>query len=160
MWHDLWALLINTGCRFEKETLKKIETDRNLSRYGPQVDMPDEGHYTLAAQMGHVSFCGAYEHLVGRKPFITKGISYDTYMSRYNVHNNNRTQGRLAVGSEFVWQGVKVRVTSFKDSSAALVACAYHPTEDGYRGEIKKRFTITHKALTEAHKKAMEARHD
>ena len=157
-WNDLWTLLINVGCNFEQSTLKDIKTWSNEDRYRPHIGMPGEGHYCLAAQMGHVSLCRAYEFLVGRTPFITTGIDFNSHYRGYNLHNGGRTQGRLAMGSSFDWKGERVFVTNFKDDKGALIACSYHPNPEGYgRGsKIKHRYTITNKDLLEARKLAKQ----
>ncbi len=141
-WNDLWQLLINIGCRFEKDTLINIQKWCDESRYNLSISMPDEGHYASAAQSGHISFCMAYENLMGRVPFIKKGIAYHCSGRRYNCHNSDRSQGRLVIGCGFTWWGEDVIVTSFKDSENTLTACSYHTRKDGYRGKIKKRFKI------------------
>jgi len=154
-WSDLWALLINIGCHFSDKSIKAITDWSNEDRYNPQISSPDEEHYHLAAQMGHVSFCRAYEHLRGRKPFIAKSVNYGYGRYRaYNCHNGSRTQGRLAMGCKLPWQGEQVTVTSFNDTDGYLIACAYHPpkSEDDYGNRIKKRFKITNDDLIQARK--------
>ncbi len=93
--------------------------------------------------MGNVSFCRAYEKWVGRKPFILKGISYPAWKV---LGQHGKTQGRLTIGAEFTWQSERVFVTSFDDDKNSLVACAYHPNEDGMglSSKIKKRFRINY----------------
>lgn len=107
-----------------------------------------EGHYAQACatnRMGHrlarhgpnVPACRAYEQWRKRKPFILKEP----------WRNSGR---RLAVGSQFKWQGQDVHVTSFAKDGKSIIACAYKGWEDGARHfsyKVTRRFRVSWKDL-------------
>lgn len=150
-WAKFWELLIQIGFRFDPKSLVNLRGKYAENYYQHRVPFhrPDEGHYTQAVILNNISFCGAYEELVGRKPFITKNIDYG-YLSNHSVEGykkgtGSKSQGRLVLGAEFSWKDERVKVTSFQDAKQSLVACAYHPTKDRYEStKIRKRFTIMH----------------
>ena len=143
-WAEFWSLLISAGFKFEKDTLVKCRTMAcQTNRYGPEFYYPSEGHYSLAVRSGNLSFAYAYEKLVRRISFIGTGLSYDNH-PYVRPGTTRKTQGRLVEGCEFMWEGEKVKVTTFRDDEKALIACAYHPDPEGYRpSKIRRRFKIT-----------------
>ena len=131
-----WYLLISAGFNFQKTDL--VDSDVCLS----------EGHYSLAVRAGNLSFAYAYEHGHDRTPFIGTGLCYGSCWPGFSNHaTQSKSAGRLCMGVEFSWQNEKVSVTSFNDKKKSLVACAYHERKDGYRGKVKKRFTVTAEAF-------------
>jgi hypothetical protein len=95
-----------------------------------------EGLYSIACDAGNLQASQSFEAWRGRKPFMWEGK-------------------RLSVGSQFVWEGLLVRVTSFQDDAGALTACSYKPNTEGvrwHRGAIDRRFSITREALAKAEK--------
>ena len=158
-WEDFWSLMVCAQVQFADDDLKVLRKWSAESRYrGGQ--MPDEYHYSLAADDGNIGFCRAYEKLVGRKPFIWKGIDYGGTRG-FNVHRTvSKTQGRLIEDVWFTWQGEQVKVTSFNDEKGTLVACAYHPDPEGYEpSKIRRRFTISHKDFKEEKRKLKGQQH-
>ena len=143
VWMDFWYLVIKSGFVFEKNDLIAIRKYCGESSYNPDWYGVEEGHYSVAVRCGNLTFAYAFEELYRRIPFIGIGLDYIGCWPRYSKHNSPPTMGRLVLGVSFQWQGEKVSVTSFNDEKKSLVACAYHKREDGYRGNIKKRFGIT-----------------
>lgn len=145
---SFWWLCIGAGVEFEIDDFGSLASWCAEDRWRPLFHCPGEHHYAEAVHEGHLSFCRAYENMVGRKPFIGRQIEYYRPSGAYTVHQTRaKSQGRLVINCSFVWQGERVTVTSFKDDSHALVACAYQPeAEHGEyeRRKIRKRFTITH----------------
>jgi hypothetical protein len=146
---DFWSLCIGAGLAFEDGDLLAIEEWCGENSFRPLFHAPNESHYALAVGENHIQFCRAYEKMMGRKPFIGKGIDYPASpWWAYTVHRTRaKNQGRLVLGGRFTWQNEYVTVTSFKDAEDGLVACSYHKKtdeEDYKRAKIKKRFTITH----------------
>lgn len=151
-----WKLLISGGVKFQLSDLKEIKAWSAADTWRPGFYGPDEGHYGLAVHESNISFCRCYEAYLGRKPFITKGIGYGYGHSGYVCHGSRKTQGRLVVGAQFLWDGRQVTVTSFKDEKQSLVACVYYAkTEDEKyeRTKIKKRYTISIAEFAKARKK-------
>ena len=104
-----------------------------------------ESFYTIAVYYSNISACKAFEFWKKRKPYITNGV-----ILHWNYSSSCHKRGRLAVGSEFVWQGEKVAVTSFSEDGKNLVACSYTPYEfeKGYASgghKPKHIYKITHK---------------
>lgn len=164
LYSDLWCVLISGGFKFEKADLVELRdacwAAGMLSNYQSKRPWyaPNESHYRQAVIDRNISFACAYEKLKGRKPFIFSGIDYGNRYGAYTCHGSARTQGRLVVGAEFIWKGERVAVTSFKDDSDSLIACAYQPCKNGQisvpftyvRRKIRKRFTIKRKDLLKA----------
>ncbi len=142
---EFWSLLISAGFKFEKGTLVNLETMYyETDRYGPVFCDPTEDHYSLAVRSGNLSFAYAYEKLIGRIPFIGTGLSYPDY-PYVRAGTTSKHQGRVVEGCEFMWEDEKVKVTTFRDEEHALIACAYHPRDDGYTpNKVKRRVKITH----------------
>ena len=131
---EFWFLLIKAGFAFTKTDL--VDNGAYC----------DEGHYSLAVRCGNLSFAYAYEYRHKRTPFIGTALSYsDCWPSFTNHATQSKSAGRLVIGTEFIWRGFDVRVTSFNDKKQSLVACAYHKRKgpDDYSDKIKKRFKIT-----------------
>ena len=143
-WYNFWTLVICAGFTFEKNDLLSL-VQGGEDDYYRSFHRPEEGHYLCAVSDSNTQFCIAYEALVGRKPFIAKHCEYRN-RGGFACHSFGKTQGRLVLGTRFLWKGCTVEVTSFKDTDHALIACAYKPKKGRYeRAKIAKRFTITHK---------------
>ncbi len=87
-----------------------------------------ENVYSIAAKVGNLSACKSVESWKNRPPFIYDGK-------------------RLAVGSEFVWAGAKVTVTSFGTQAVAgsimdaIIACSHKVVD--HTKKVVKRYTLT-----------------
>jgi len=106
-----------------------------------------ESFYALAVYHNNTSACKAFEFWKKRKPYITDNVSQSWGMS-----SSNHKRGRLAVGSQFMWNDQKVIVTSFPEDAKNLVACSYTPYEfdKGYTSgghKIKHIYKINRKDL-------------
>lgn len=113
-------LAIDSGMRFGKDDFAKIA--RNMPRLG----FRDEGIYSQAVKSGNISACQAMEVFFKRKPFIA-GFPVD--LRTGSGRDAFRSNGRIAVGTRFRWDGQYVTVTSFSEDGESLVACAYKPLE-------------------------------
>jgi len=148
VWSAFWDLLISSGFAFKKTDLIAIKETCSCctgSNYDPTWHGVSEDHYSLAVRCGNLTFAYAFEELNKRVPFIGVGLAYERCYPRFSNHTTQpKSSGRLVIGTEFLWKGEAVRVTSFKDEKNSLIACAYHPDPEGYRpSRIKKRFTVT-----------------
>ena len=135
MWETLKIALAH-NIRFDPDDFHKIE-QLDLSRYRTAGVLPGwvvggpENVYALACAKSvksdwvNTSACRAVEKYMGRKAYIVDGK-------------------RLAIGSEFKWEGVPVKVTSFPGPDE-LIACAYDPDAD-YR-KVKQRFRIPRRSF-------------
>ncbi len=130
---SFWFLLISSGFAFERNDLTAINA------------WVDEGHYSLAVRCGNLTFAYAYEELKKRTPFIGVGLYYGNCFPDFPNHATQaKSAGRLVLRAQFIWKGEKVNVTSFRDDTKSLSACAYRPDPKGYTpSRIKKRFTIS-----------------
>lgn len=126
-------LAIEGGLRFNEADFSQINADFDGYRWIGE----DYGEYmyTIACSARHsrsvpnLSAARAYEHWRGRKPFLWQ-------------------KKRLAVGSQFSWDGASVVVTSFNDKQDELIACAYHAYPNNHK--VAKRFRITRKQFQAA----------
>lgn len=105
----------------------------------------DENDYAVAcgSTRGCVnpSAAQAYEHWKGRKPFLVR--------DRDGYGHVTQTPTRAYLGRRFRWYQSDVWVTSFDDERGLFVACSYH---DGVcRGQVNKRFKITHAIIRDYH---------
>jgi hypothetical protein len=122
-----------------------------------------ESFYRDAVLYRNASAYHAYEQYRGRTPFIVKGASI-------TVHTGDGPAGhglaRLIEGSEFQWNGEKVKVTSFNDDKGYINACSFVRDGDDERCQQCRRFTsyakekvanrykITHQNIRDATKAA------
>jgi hypothetical protein len=94
----------------------------------------EEGTYALACggESGsyNLSAAIAFEKYFGRVPWLWA--------------EKTKTPERLAIGSQFTWQGHLVSVTSFNDGKKSLIACTVQHEEQTVSG---RRFRITHDEL-------------
>jgi hypothetical protein len=84
----------------------------------------EENWYSQAVNVNNIKACQSLEAYLDRPPFLYKGK-------------------RLCVGSEFVWEGKRTKITSLQLSSFVAVI---HNYEDGTT-KIAKRYTITRDML-------------
>jgi len=116
--HRAVILAIDSGMRFDNDDFIKIARDM------PRLGFHDEGIYSLAIKSGNISACRAMEFGFGRKPFIAKfPVMY------LGGRDLCRQKGRIAVGTQFRWDGKNVTVTSFAADGESLTACAYKPEQ-------------------------------
>lgn len=125
--HAALNLAIEGGMSFNEGDFGEIY-DRMRGRFWFHEG---EGFYAAAVAAGNIQACRSYETWAGRKPFLWEGK-------------------RLYIGSDLLWEGQAVRVTSFGDGS--LIACAYDRDVNGYGRKVARRFTITHEELARAEK--------
>jgi len=98
---------------------------------------PPERWYSLAAETRNRSAARSYAKWFGRPPFI-----YDRVLGESEV----LIRRRLAVRTEFVWEGDVWRVTGFAKDGQSCVACTYHPEPNVARivwSRVKRRVKLT-----------------
>lgn len=142
-------LIVEAGAEFDREDFHWMAKGNELFN---EPDNPGswwwgatsiERWYRLAAESDNTSAAQAIELYCGRKPFIFQHESGCGGRSR---------MGRLAVDSRFDWNRARLKVTSFKDSEDALIACEYAGIPGGYSLRLIRRHTITRKQLLAARK--------
>lgn len=139
---DALSLAITSGMRFEVG-----DFERMLGRFSGShwFGSNAEGWiYGAAVRHGNTSACKAWEHLVGRKPFIYEGK---------RLHEGARIDPSDLDGAG----GHPAFVTSFASDGKSLIACTYHvavPVKDGSGrlirqpgAKIKRRITLTLKEV-------------
>lgn len=100
----------------------------------PSYWMSDgEGVYALAVKELNTSACISFEKWAGRKPFVVDGQ-------------------RLAVGSEFYCDYLRLWVTSFSDDGKSLNACWYNNPGNHREGAPEKLFKFTIEEFAEGNK--------
>lgn len=129
---DALKLAIVSGFRFDIDDFKYI-VDGYKSDYWIGADV--ERWYSMAVAAANKSAFASYEHYKNRKGIIADNVTHDVGFDRVQ-----RQKDRLAVGSQFKWNGQDVSVTSFSDDGLSVVACSY---KDGDRRKIDKRYSIT-----------------
>jgi len=131
--HGAVGLAIGVGLRFGKEDFVRFMDE---FRAGYWIGAGHEQFYSAAVQVRNMSACHAYEFWQDRKPFIMDGQ-------------------RMYVGREFVWDGLRVRCTSFGPEHFIAV-CTPNPvyrSGSGYeRVKPTRLFRITHADLKLYHK--------
>ena len=125
---------ITSGFRFHKDDFKTLHGRYKLYCWPSWED--GEGYYNLAASVGNISACQAFETWTGRKPFIFPSDE------KYNSPSR-----RLTLTDKFIWKGNPVKVTSFKDDQNTLIACSYKDPQDQYPAKIKHIYKITNKDM-------------
>jgi len=158
---DALGLAIRAGMRFD---VGDFEVMAREFRSGYWIG-DGERFYELAVLYRNSSAYLAFEAKRQRKPFIVKDASLSTHTG-----DGPCGQGlaRLVIGAAFLWQGERVKVTSFHDGNDPyLVACSYrregehqvcasckHTT--AWPNEVlAKRYTITHADLRAAKRKGV-----
>jgi hypothetical protein len=118
--NEAWELAITSNLEFYPDDL--LLPGRNDGRWR-YVRPCFETAYTLACgdtyhgAAPNRSALAALEKYKGRKPYILKT-------------EHCKTGRRLHVGSQFAWEGEKVRVTSFSDERGYLTACSHKSDEE------------------------------
>lgn len=146
----VWSLF-----RFDRDDFIRIAKNFNIGYWGGNDrHMCGECFYSAACEGSHGanrSAAIAFERWVGRKAFILKEAK------------RSPSGRRLAIRSQFIWQGETVTVTSFSADGSFLTAVVRnyeHDERGSYRRcAVKRRFKVTWDALKELNKavKAAEA---
>lgn len=110
---EVWQLAVRGGFRFEN------------GDFGEPGTYIDEGLYAAAILEGNTSAITAMEYTAKRKPFIARNVTPLDTGRRMAHMAGPRDECRLAAGFSFVWDGRRVKVTSFAKDSSYIVACAY-----------------------------------
>ena len=158
-------LAVKSGMVFEENDLGTIFKDFNA---GYWWGADTEWFYGLAVLYRNASAYQAYEKRRNRKPFIVKGASWSGHTGDGPV---GRGLARLIVGSEFPWNGERVKVSSFNDAKDTFTALSYErregekcPSCTHYtlwpKATIRNRYTISHAGLAAAKKMAKKAAKD
>lgn len=146
-----WAIraAIDYGLRFDLEDFKTLAVNPHGYRGSALIDacgQSIEFYYALACgserNSENRSAAQAFEHWMGRKPFLIR------------PRPDAKTPTRVYVGLEFNWYGYKVKCTSFADDQASFVACLYRvpPADQQYHAKkVHRRFTITRSDIADWH---------
>lgn len=126
---DFVWIAITSGFRFNRDDFILMEKQI----FYPGNDF--EHFYTAACGEPHPnkSACRALEKYKKRPPYILK-------------QGRPKRGRRIAVGSWFGWQGLRVKCTSFADDGSFIRACSYKEW-DGKAPRVDRFFKITHKEL-------------
>jgi hypothetical protein len=143
-------IAIESGFRFAENDFKDISESFKFGYWSGTngAEMLAEEYYTFAVEQNNTSACISLEKWKNRKPFLFNDVT--------QVKDLNSKKRRLALGSEFlwdIWDNLKkpkrdciVRITNIDDKR--IIACSYGKDDkNGYRGKIKKRYTITQQDL-------------
>lgn len=147
---------VDAGLPFAEDDIATMMKRFNMGRWIGAEGI--EMLYARAVAYGHRSAWQAIEKYRGRKPFIVKGA---TLPNNFGHGASHQPMARVTVGTEFVWQGVKVRCNSFNDEKGLMNCGSYkwvstHPKceacgHHGYGKEvIEKKFTISHADIKSA----------
>jgi hypothetical protein len=134
-------LAIGSGWAFEVDDFKEIYESFRGGRWLGHQGL--EGPYAKAISVANRSAAMAIEAYLERPPFMMNNV--DQPGGGIYMHGGwTRKRDRLAVGSQFDWEGYRVRVTSFSGKDE-LIACYYKQMK---RSESPaKRFRISRKDL-------------
>ncbi len=154
------SLAIRAGMEFHTDDFKYISDNFKFGYWaGNDGHMQGEEFYFQAVKENNSKAAMSFETWKNRKPFIYEGISH-----AWKKDFIERKQCRVFVNAQFIWNGEKVRVTSFSENGLYFIACSYHAKKEGeYRDKIKRQYRITHgdlkkaRAENKAIKKIMEA---
>jgi hypothetical protein len=147
---DALFVAVEAGLPFAEDDMAAMMERFNMGRWiGAEGT---EMLYARAVAYGHKSAWQAIEKHRGRRPFIVKGA---TLRNSFGHGASNQPMSRVTVGTEFVWQGVKVKCNSFNDKLGVMHCASYRWEETcppcpkcGLRGYGKqvlvKKFTISH----------------
>ena len=140
---------ISGGMRFalgDYETLAAHPRDGGFNfQYWGGADYGNsygEHFYGIAVGYSNRSAALSFEAWKKRKPFMTAGVS-STRGGSSSLHSG---RSRLAVGSEFRWDGKRVVVTSFSEDGEYLTACVRELSVNG-RNKVALRYKLTRVAL-------------
>ena len=117
---------------FHKDDFIAIHKDYGFWYWGgKERHMIGEEFYYYACEKKNMGACLAFEKWKQRNPFILK---------TYGKYDNRITSQRLAIGSQFIWKGVRVKCTSFNEDGNKITACSYRK-DDKYK--VDKRYSIS-----------------
>ncbi len=138
------TLAIGSGMEFAEGDWEYIASHYNSDRW---IGESSENFYTLAIEVGNLSFAASYEFALKRDFIIADNVRQrERSPASMYLHGGLGTHQRcrLAVGFCFPWDGHDVKVTSFskEGEQTCVFACAH---EDGSKhwGKIIKRYRIT-----------------
>jgi hypothetical protein len=135
--HTAALLAIDSGMWFDLDDFNKIAVTFRMG-YWANV----ESLYAQAVKSNNMSACHALENTMNRKPFIAKFPINSTDQGK--GRRAYRKEGRLALGSSFIWDGNRVEITSFAKDGESFIACGYYNKADHVR---LKRYRITRRDL-------------
>lgn len=151
-------LAVEAGLTFEVGDLAECGKRFNAGYwFGENI----EDFYRRAVCYGNSSAWKCYEEWAQRKPFILAGARVH---ANYGGGRMGESLARLVEGAEFVWNGERVKVSSFNDKNGSFTACSY-TYEPGVNCEkcnrltaypeskLLHRYTITHAMLAEEKKR-------
>ena len=148
MYHTL-QIAIGSGFGFDIDDFKFIGREFRIGFWGcADSGGFAESFYSLAAVVGNISACQAFEAYKNRKPIIADDVNYNNRNGTW-MHGGggSRANGRLCVGCTFDWRGEEVEVTSMADGKSQAVACSYKGSRSDYNRKILHRYTITPEAI-------------
>lgn len=136
---------IKTGLRWDLGDYTQMLSEFVFGRgYGAAwvYQKSPEHWYLTAVIAGNTSFCQAFEHANGFKPYFGRNVRM-----RFNYSGSYEAKrSRLAVGMTFDWDGCRPAVTSITPEH--IVACTYNTT-----GGLDRKFKITRASLGEFERK-------
>jgi hypothetical protein len=95
--------------------------------FGEPGSYINEDLYAAAIVEENTSAIQALEYTGKRAPFIAMDVTPASNGPHMAHVVGQRRRCRLAVGFSFLWEGKRVKVTSFGNDSSYLVACSYPP---------------------------------
>lgn len=145
------SLAIGSGMKFEPDDLKHVGVNY---RSGHWIGSSFEWIYTEAVAVGNTSAARAFEAWVAREPYLASGV--EILLDSPYIHTSlpTRAKERLCVDAVFVWEGKRVKVTSF--GRDCVVACGY--AKSHCQGKPTSRHKITHEDLAASLAKAKKAK--
>lgn len=144
------SLAIGAGFEFHEDDYKYI---LGAYRTGYWIGASTEWFYTEAIAVENMSAIKTYEKHKERQPFIADGVTITSNNGYTHGSHLVRKRERLCVGATFVWEGQRVRVTSFAEDNSRLTACIIrHTPAEGEK--VAKRFKITRQMILDARKKS------
>lgn len=137
---DALTLAIGAGFTFDIGDVRHVLDNY---RSGYWIGDSDEWIYTLAIQIGNSTAQQSYEAAKNRTPIIADDVDPGRRHHGYLHSMGQRTKERLAVGFDFTFRNLRLKVTSF--SGDRVVACAYRRVPDGdyFKEKLSKRFKLS-----------------
>lgn len=122
-----------SGMKFDVGDIGRIYT---LFRASWWIGQSDEGYYSRAVEAKNLTACRAWEHYFDRPALLWPEKSAKPEL--------------LHIGSLITWEGLQLKITSFNNAEAHLIACG--PSEQDDKKTLRKKITFTE--LQEARKTA------
>lgn len=138
---DALTLAVGSGFTWKAGDMAAIASGKY--NFGYWSSDSTEWIYALAIETENLTAAKSYEAWKKREAFIADDVTFHASGGFIHTSSANRGRERLAVGFEFQWKGLKVKVTSFSEDGSYLTACSYKPRKEGYSEKIDKRFKIT-----------------